>query len=94
MFALKELPEKVVAQLPGARHRKHGFTNDYELDQTSLGFVNGVLRQGYFGKGPLQIGTKAVGPFRALPMTSKQVRELFGEPEREGRAEKSKIKFW
>jgi hypothetical protein len=27
-------------------------------------------------------------------MTTNQVRELFGEPEREGRAEKSKIKFW
>lgn len=94
VFALKEIPEKIVARLPGARHRKYGFTDEYDLDQTNLGFVNGVLRQGSFGKGPLQLGTRAVGPFRSLPMTSEQVRDLFGKPEREGRAEKSKIKFW
>jgi hypothetical protein len=94
VFALKKLPEKIVAQVPGIRHAKFGVTDEYDLGESKLGFVDGVLRQCYFGKGPLQFGTKQAGPFRALPMTSMQLRELFGEPEREGRAAKSAIKFW
>jgi hypothetical protein len=93
VFALKNLRENVADKLPGVQHAKEGIVNVYRAGGTSLGFRNGALRQVMLGAGTLQIGTKAAGPFRGLPMTSKQVRDLFGEPQREGIAAKSKIKF-
>jgi hypothetical protein len=92
-FPLKALPEDVVAKLPGVRLTKNLGVERYEIDATALEYKNGTLFQATFGAGPLLIGAKEAGPFRQLPMTAAEVRNLFGPPERSGRASKSAVDF-
>jgi hypothetical protein len=44
-----------------------------------------------FSEGPLEIAAGREGPFQAFPMSRDEIYEIFGEPEREGRASESAI---
>jgi hypothetical protein len=90
VFKLHELPEAVVRQVEGARHvNQSGVVDQYSCAETILEYRKGILLTFSLGEGPLKIAANPDGPFRSFPMTREDVLQIFGEPQREGRASKS-----
>lgn len=93
VFQLSDLPKAVVSKLENVRHRNEIGLDQYSCGETILQYRNGKLQTFTFGAGPLRVGADRKGPFLPFPMTSDEIRETFGRPEREGRASKSLIEW-
>jgi hypothetical protein len=93
VFKLDELPEAVVSKLDGARHTNNLGLDQYFCGGTMLEYKRGRLVTFTFGEGPLKIGAKRNGPFREFPMSRDGIHEMFGDPEREGRASKPSFEW-
>jgi hypothetical protein len=86
VFAFGELPETVIKAIDGVQHTNQLGVDQYSCGASVLQYQHGRLLTFSLGEGPLQIGVDRNGPFRSFPMTRADVYEIFGEPEREGRA--------
>lgn len=94
VFELKALPPAVVNKIKDVQHVRDGLLDRYYCGSTTLVYQGGRLTQWSFGEGPLEIGAHQKGPFRSFPMTRNQIHEMFGAPEREGRASKPMFRFF
>jgi hypothetical protein len=87
------LPEAVVKQLEGVQYTNQLDVDQYSWAEANFHYQRGRLSSFMFGECPLEIGAEREGPFRAFPMSRDDLSEMFGEPEREGRASRSALEW-
>ena len=98
VYRLRELPEEVAAGLSkeltaGRTSVGEGPGTYYLGTNTILQYQGGELYYVILAGEDISVSGSADGPFLSFPLTARQIRDLFGEPDREGTAPVSRFRF-